>query len=574
MTKKAFWHTLRIAYGYLPERIKKRFVWHAAGLLLVSLADFLGLAVLLPFLVALLHAGDVSALPFSSIFAAPTPSFFGLLLGVALLFFIAKNYFAFGMQKKQIGLLTDIIAHFSTLNAERFLQLPYPKRVDTKSSLFSEKVYFMPLQLGQGVYGPILAFFQESVVLLFIFTALLLIYPLVSIALLVLALFSGWLMSLWIKRRTLTLGVQNVSKRKKLFEEITLSLAALLDIRQSQVQEELSAKINTQIKQISQGELETNLLRIIPFRVNELIAVGGLLGLIAMGLFLPTSHDFKLLSSVFALAVFRALPAINRLQLQLVQLRLYASHLQHIEPEFSPENKVQPLSVPPLEKGIRLHNLGLRYGESPLYLFQQVNLFVPKGSIVVLSGPSGSGKSSLLRLFAGQMPVSEGEIWLDHQLLSEQTLDAWQAQIAFISQNPYLLQSHIADNISFGCSEEFDAAKAREALHLAGLDEFVAEMFTKQIGEEGFKISEGQKQRLMLARALYKQAQVFLLDEITANLDAANTALILGSLLQLKEKGKTLIFSSHNPDVFAIADIVCSFQNKQLLIHEYTTSHR
>lgn len=567
--KSAFWHTLQQAFALLPSKMRQRFLRHGLGLFFVSLADFIGLAVLLPFLVALLHSGDANAYSFLQYFTSPSPLFFGMMLASALLFFVGKNYYAFRLQKHQISLLTEVIAYFSMQNAIRFLQMPYHQRVDSKSSLFSEKVYFVPLQVGQGVYGPLLALFQESAVLLLIFFALFFAYPWVSIALLGVALFSGALMAKWIKRRTLSLGMQNVSKRKKLFEEISLSLTAILDIRQSKVQDELVDKISLQIKEISKGELETNLLRILPFRVNEIIAVCGLLVLISISVFFTAQHDFKLMASVFALAMFRAIPAINRLQLQLVQLRLYASHIKDLSRDKETVmNDAKPIKqLAPLQKGIRLTSTGLKYGESPYFLFQNLNLIIPKGSITVLSGPSGSGKSTLLRLIAGQMPLSEGQIWIDSQILDDAVVEAWQHQTAFISQNPYLLQSSVADNIRFGSTDTLDETRAIEALIMAGLEEFAEGLYDKNIGEEGFKISEGQKQRLMLARAIYKRAQVFLLDEITANLDADNTAKILQTLLELKNNGHTIVFSSHNPEVFAIADTLCSFQNKQLIIH-------
>ena len=105
-----------------------------------------------------------------------------------------------------------------------------------------------------------------------------------------------------------------------------------------------------------------------------------------------------------------------------------------------------------------------------------------------------------------------------------------------------------------------------------GGQDFVEEVENRRVGEDGYKISEGQKQRLMLARAIYKGTPLLLLDEITANLDTENTQIIMKTLRELCDKGHTIILSSHNQEVTNIADLYCNFRDRKIFINEHSKS--
>ncbi len=550
---------------FLPPVLRPKVFKHATELSMLSLADFVGLAFLLPVLLLLLNTGKAHDYRLEMM-----PAWYQyVFLLIVLIFFLLKSLIAFYLQKKQVKLVAKIVSFVSAKNTEKFLNLPYEKRMETDTSLFSEKVYFQPLYLGQGIFVPLFTLFQELVVLIFIVIGMIAFYPYVSVGLMVILLVSGGVAYKWIRQRSISLGEKNIERRKKLFDSMAVNLSGMLDMKQSSAQDKFKESLSSKVLDLAMGELDTNSLRIIPFRVNELISVIGLIMLILYARLMNPTEDFIMMGSIFALALFRLIPAINRIQLNLVQIRLYSRHLNSSDYD---NNKFIEEEMLPFAKEIELKNLSLMYSNSGTPILNKVNLNIPKGCIVVFTGESGVGKSSLMRIIAGQMKATEGELLVDGKVLKDNNLRSWQSQIALISQKPYVLKDGIVENVCFGSDSMPDLDKVKTALRQAGLEDFIEDCETRQIGEEGYRISEGQKQRLMLARAIYRRSSILLLDEITANLDSHNTQIIIQTVKTLKNAGHTIILTSHNQEVANIADLYCNFRDRQIFINEYSKS--
>lgn len=568
--------TYKKALGLLPKRLRLKALRHASFLTLVSIADFLGLAILLPLLLSLIGPVDSAVLKvFPFLMNAQAGHTMLYLLVFVLLFFVGKTVYYLYLQRQQVKLVGEIIGDLSVNNIKAYIRMPYEKRLDTASSIISEIAYFQPFYIGQGVLIPMFIMVQESVVLLFIFGGLLAFYPAISLALLLVAVVSGLVIKKAIKRYSLSLGEHNTSKRKAMFQKLNIGLSAMLELKQSQVSTQMEQEMQQKVQEVVKGELHTNLLKNIPFRLNELIAVIGLIFLIVYAQLFNPSENFVLLGSLFALALFRSIPAINRLQLNLVQLRLHANHVfsyERLDNDTEKNFLNNKSGVITLQKEIAVDNIEVKYRDNSQVVLKVNHLRIIKGQITVFTGKSGSGKSSLLRIIAGQMAAHKGGIRVDGKQIGPAHIVQWQSQLSYINQKPYILQDSIAENVAFGSGEVADIIRVENALCLVGLDEFCGVNVYKSVGEEGLKISEGQKQRLMLARAIYKNAPVLLLDEITANLDPENINKVLETLLKLKDAGKTIIAISHNEALFSVANKVVTFENQELYTHAYSTT--
>jgi ATP-binding cassette subfamily C protein CydD len=176
-----------------------------------------------------------------------------------------------------------------------------------------------------------------------------------------------------------------------------------------------------------------------------------------------------------------------------------------------------------------------------------INLHIAAGEKIALIGESGAGKTTLLNLLLGFEVPSEGRVWLNGQTVNREHAAS---AIAWVGQNAYIFHGSIKDNIALSDPDaaEQSIAKAAQA---AGVTEFSAQLpegLLTQIGERGYGLSGGQVQRVALARAFLKNADIVLLDEPTANLDAANKTLLLNVIDRLFID-KTLIIASHDPEV-------------------------
>lgn len=195
---------------------------------------------------------------------------------------------------------------------------------------------------------------------------------------------------------------------------------------------------------------------------------------------------------------------------------------------------------------IAVRDLSFRYPGSPLPLLSGIQFTVPKGSLTVLAGPSGCGKTTLLRLLAGLLTPESGQIT---------RADAW----SYVPQEPHLYNATLFENITL-FQQGYDEASVRKALKALCLSEWAEALpqgLMTPLGEGGQSLSQGQRKRLGLARALVQDRPLILLDEPTAALDERTAATIREVLLSLKASGRhTLFVISHDERLQAAADTV------------------
>lgn len=199
-----------------------------------------------------------------------------------------------------------------------------------------------------------------------------------------------------------------------------------------------------------------------------------------------------------------------------------------------------------IQGAIAVQDLSFRYPGSPLPLLSGIQFTVPKGSLTVLAGPSGCGKTTLLRLLAGLLTPESGQI-------------ARADALSYVPQEPHLYNATLFENITLfqqDCSEQA-VRKALKALCLSKWTEALPQGLMTPLGEGGQSLSQGQRKRLGLARALVQDRPLILLDEPTAALDETTAATIREVLLSLKASGRhTLFVISHDERLQAAADTV------------------
>jgi ATP-binding cassette, subfamily B, bacterial CvaB/MchF/RaxB len=200
---------------------------------------------------------------------------------------------------------------------------------------------------------------------------------------------------------------------------------------------------------------------------------------------------------------------------------------------------------------IRARGLRFRYGEHEPYVLDGVDLDVEPGQCVALVGASGCGKSTLLSLLLGLLAPTAGEITIAG--VAPRELAAAQRTVAGVMQGDCLFAGSIADNISFFAADA-DQHRVEECARLAAIHSDIAKLpmaYNTLVGFMGSTLSAGQQQRILLARALYAQPAVLILDEATSHLDAPREAAIAAAVAQL---GMTRIIAAHRRETLAAAD--------------------
>lgn len=207
------------------------------------------------------------------------------------------------------------------------------------------------------------------------------------------------------------------------------------------------------------------------------------------------------------------------------------------------------------EGAVRFDNVSFQYEGREHPALNGVTIEVRPGQTVALVGASGSGKSTLLNLTLRFFDVSNGVIEIDGQDIRKATLDSLRRATALVTQDPFLFDDTIANNIAYG-SPAADTAAIEQAAKQAAAHEFIAELpegYETRVGESGLRLSGGQKQRIAIARAMLKNAPILLLDEATSALDTASEQKVQAALNTLMQ-GRTSLVIAHRLSTIMHAD--------------------
>jgi ATP-binding cassette subfamily C exporter for protease/lipase len=191
-----------------------------------------------------------------------------------------------------------------------------------------------------------------------------------------------------------------------------------------------------------------------------------------------------------------------------------------------------------------------------------INAIMPQGTVTVVLGASGSGKSTLAKVLLGIWPQSSGDVLLDGRSIGDWDRMALGPHVGYLPQDIELFEGSIAENIARSGKVASDMVIA--AAEVAGLHQMILRFpkgYDTPMGEAGGLLSGGQRQRIALARAVYGEPALIVLDEPNANLDDEGEAALVRAVQSLKAKGKTVVLISHRPNILSVAD-------RLLILHE------
>jgi len=317
------------------------------------------------------------------------------------------------------------------------------------------------------------------------------------------------------------------------------------------------------------------ILQQIPRFYLEFIAIISLTALIYFLLiFNYTFSSLIVIVGLFAAAAFKILPSVNRILNSYVNMRYGLASVGVISKDINmPSPKIEAKLVKgkklKLNSKIELKNISYNYPSTNKKILENLNLEIKANSTIGIIGESGAGKSTLIDLIIGILNPSEGKVLIDGNNISEQKR-LWQNNIGYIPQFIYLLDDSIKKNIALGAEDsEIDDKKIIRAMELSQTEKFVKNLPKKNetfVGEFGVRLSGGQRQRIGIARALYFDNDLLVLDEATSSLDDATEKDIINTIHSMKGK-KTIIISSHKKEILKECDAIFKLKDKKIFTY-------
>lgn len=316
---------------------------------------------------------------------------------------------------------------------------------------------------------------------------------------------------------------------------------------------------------LANNQVKNGLYNAIPKPMMETMVIGVILVIVAVKVSVGSSAaSFIPVITVFALAAFRLLPSVNKISSYVgvimynkVAVEEVYHEVKAMEEAASNKEKMEEVPIS-FEKSITLDHVVFAYEGAEHPVIDDVSLSIRKNTSVGFIGPSGAGKTTIVDVILGILKNQSGRILVDGTDI-QSAMGAWHKKIGYIPQNVYLMDDTIRNNIAFAVKPEFIQDElVWKALEQAQLKEFVEgleEGLSTMVGELGTKLSGGQKQRIGIARALYSQPEVLVLDEATAALDNDTEKAVMEAIDNLHGK-LTLMIIAHRLTTIRNCDVV------------------
>ncbi len=537
--------------------------------LMISLLDFAGVAVLVPILLLTLSGESALAeypilASFAQIVGADT--FGGLVAAVCIavvIIVIFKSLLALAGTDSINRYLLSLFRRYSSQMLDDTLArgLLYVRSHNTARMV--NDINGVCLRFTDGVLGQLFSIVSSAGLLLLIVAALS-CYDLRLVALAAALFVPVTLLYTLVFRRSMNRNgrLENklfVAQNKLLLE----TLRGYADLEVNNAVPYVASRFRCGLATLSLCRRRASIVRSSAGRMTELALIIGiaLMIIIGTGAGIPMD-ELKVSLGLFAVAAYKIVPAVSRIANCWVEYKrnLFAAERINEAAADTDRHGDTRTGRMKFEREIRLHDVSFRYESSGSDIIAGLSLAIRRGEKIGISGPSGRGKSTLLNLLCGLFPPTSGTIEIDDTPLTPANRRLWQNTIAYVSQDTFISDASLAENIAFGIApEEIDMDRVRRAATDASLAAFIASLpdgLDTVPGESGCRLSGGQRQRIGIARALYKEASVLLLDEATSSLDSDTEREIVAAIDRLASERAdlTVIIVSHRESTLAGCD--------------------
>lgn len=494
---------------------------------------------------------------------------FFLLLILALIFTLKNIILLFSayLQNKFIYTVAFSLVERQLI---RFYKRGYLNNKEASSIEYTRYLVAAPQEFADNILQPIILLIYEALIVTLVVFVLLIYYPNVFLLVFITIVPVSYLMIKVVRKRLSHLSDTRGKLELESFRLTFENVNAYSDIKLFSKESFFISSIRKQFRMLYDINIEINVYQGIPRRIVEVLVILSICVLFAAtSIYIGLSPNrLMLILLSFATAAYRLMPSINEILSNLIKIKTFRYLLQQLA--FINENtEVNQESVLAFEKKLEWKNIDFTYPENKKTVLSNISFQVEKGDFVVITGESGIGKSTIGKILTGFIRQQHGQYLLDGKEAIH--FNQLKNLLGYVTQDFYLLDKTLIENIAFGeRMDEIDIKRVEKVIEVCNLNDLVASLpagLYYKIGETGTRLSGGQKQRIAIARALYKQAQILVLDEITSSLDVDNEVEILNSIYEIsKKENLTVILITHRVSSLKYYDKLYELDNAQLVL--------
>jgi ABC-type bacteriocin/lantibiotic exporter with double-glycine peptidase domain len=440
---------------------------------------------------------------------------------------------------------------------KKYISLSFSRFISKNSSEFLKNLTHEVAEFAAALYQT-LELFSELIVILGILTFLLFFDLQISLISGVSIFLIAFLFNFFTKKKLFEINNKIRLLEKQRLKNYIESFNLIKEIKLFNTEKHFIDKNYEITESFWKKDVHQKFIRLIPKPTIEMLLLMVIILLVSKSLQAKgTVYTLEFLT-VFLAATYRVVPSLFRIISSLQNIRSCLPSVKNLVTDLKKEEQNHEIgrsNFKGINKKISIENMTFKYQESHQSIFEKKNFIFEYGKITGVNGRTGSGKTTLINLICGLLKPSEGKIKYDDISTDEMNTQSLRNKIGYVPQNIYLLDESINENILFG-NKKNDGEKMQKIISICELDKFISNLpkgINTVVGEKSSKISGGQTQRIGIARALYKDPSILILDEATNALDKKTAEKIIQNIKKAKDL-MTIIIITHDKNILDMCD--------------------
>ena len=461
--------------------------------------------------------------------------------------------------RAQYKFISRVAVRISRNNLSNYQHAAFEDFINIDSSVYLRKICYQPFEFCQFILSGIQQIITQSFLILLTIIAIVLFNAKLFLLLLIILLPPVIVVFYFIKKRLAKAKKHIQLTNEKSFQYLLDALKGYVEANIYDRNEFFMQRF-IQSRQIFSNYLFDSLsMQSMPSRIIEIFAVLGLFILIAIAKWTGNSDSAALITvGAFIAAAYKIIPGMVKLVNVSGQIKAYEFSMDDLVQNKRAAKTKSEKTSPSAIQSIELKNISFQYSDQPV--LDHFSFSIRKGEFVGITGESGKGKTTVLNLLLGFLKPMNGEILINDSPVDKEEIKKYWPLISYVRQQPFFIYDTILRNITLE-EGSHDKKNLQCAIAISGVDKLLEkfpEGLDKVITENGKNISGGQQQRIAIARALYKNAGLILLDEPFNELDEDSCILLLKHFRQLAEQGKMIIMVTHDKHSLSYCDKIIS----------------
>ncbi|MDB5002601.1 MAG: hypothetical protein JWQ34_826 [Mucilaginibacter sp.] len=479
-----------------------------------------------------------------------------LLIGLFVILFGFKNWIGYLNSKLQQHFFYGISSRLSKRNIRSYLTDDYLRFVNVDSSVLIRRISQQPIEFSNYILTNLQQIVSQSILILVTIIGIFFWHPDLFFMLFLLLLPPVILLGNFIRNKLKAIRANNRVVSQKTIQHLQESLAGYMDSNIYRKGDFFVDRYYKQQLQLNNNIATQQTLQGLTSRLVEVFVILGFFILIAINKLSAGTPTVSLLTiGVFMAASYKIIPGVVKILNSASQIKTYQftiTDLQPVEPAIIITDETEPI------RSIIFEQVKFKYKDNRV--LNNISFEIQAGNFVGISAASGKGKTTIIHLLLGFLKHHKGNIYFNDVKTNWIKRQEYLSRISYVKQQSFIINDTILKNITLS-DDGFDKARLDDVIAFCGLENIIAQYsngINEFIKENGKNISGGQRQRLMLARALYHDFDLLILDEAFSEMDTESENNILSKLRLLTQKGKMVMLITHNNASFDFCDRVIS----------------